>query len=311
MLTYMARRYADGQAGARAVLSSSSIFCSPSLTRTACHPMNPPSLAASAARWAHSSSHSEKAWVSSGVAFAATMPRTRESSSRICLPARPAESGLKPLTGFWCRSAISLTVWATSPTRSLRPSWIVVPTTLTTAPVSLTTSMGPPGSASVIAVPATRGARTMADHSSSLNSAFPVMGRRYQQLDSRPGRLYRLPLPAFKNGRTRTLLVGRWMVVLRRGAMIATATLALLAPTAAARLDVALPMKASLRVMSPSPDPLAFGTWPVNQASDIETIDFTYTGSNSDGTVLQGNPSVSGGDAGEFSVLAPRSDSSD
>src|SRR4051794_35269146 len=187
MLTYMGRRYADGQAGARAVLSSSSIFCSPSLTRTACQPMNPPSLAASAARWAHSSSHSEKAWVSSGVAFVATMPRTRESSSRICLPARPAESGLKPLTGFWCRSAIALTSWATSPTRSPRPSWIVVPTTLTTAPVSLTTSMGPPGSASVIAMPATRGARTMADHSSSLNSAFPVMSRRYQPVGQQAG----------------------------------------------------------------------------------------------------------------------------
>src|SRR6185437_3153602 len=47
--------------------------------------------------------------------------------------------------------------------------------TFSTAEVSLTTSIGPPGSAIVIAMPATCGARTSVAHSSSVKSALPVM----------------------------------------------------------------------------------------------------------------------------------------
>ena len=40
--------------------------------------------------------------------------------------------------------------------------------------VSFVASMGPPGSASEIAMPATNGARTTRDHSSSVKSLFVV-----------------------------------------------------------------------------------------------------------------------------------------
>ena len=41
--------------------------------------------------------------------------------------------------------------------------------------VSFVASIGPPGSASEIAMPATNGARTTRDHSSSVKSLFVVM----------------------------------------------------------------------------------------------------------------------------------------
>src|SRR5688500_3087540 len=43
------------------------------------------------------------------------------------------------------------------------------------AMVSFVASMGPPGSASEIAIPATKGARTTRDHSSSVKSLFVVI----------------------------------------------------------------------------------------------------------------------------------------
>src|SRR4051794_21942727 len=53
---------------------------------------------------------------------------------------------------------------------------------------SLAASIGPPGSASVIAIPATKGARTTRTQSSSEKSAFVVMVVSLQVTTSSPGR---------------------------------------------------------------------------------------------------------------------------
>src|SRR3954454_7656660 len=64
-------------------------------------------------------------------------------------------------------------------TSSPRPPVPAAPTTdFRVADVSLTTSIGPPGSDSEIAMPATNGARLSRAHSSSVKSALPVIWHR-------------------------------------------------------------------------------------------------------------------------------------
>ena len=92
-------------------------------------------------------------------------------SSTISLPAR-APRGLKSPTGFLRCSASPRTSRASAPVRSSRCSLDERVTNVTTAEASFRTSIGPPGSASVIAMPATIGERTRVAHSSSLKWAF-------------------------------------------------------------------------------------------------------------------------------------------
>src|SRR5918994_4638420 len=156
--------------------SCASMSFSPWLTRSAWKPMNPPSFAASAAFCAHSMIHARNSSASSGLAFALAISLARDSSSTISLPAM-APLGLKSPAGFLRCSASPRTSRASSPVSSSRCPLAELVTTLTTAEVSFRTSIGPPGSASVIAMPATIGERTSVAHSSSVKSAFVVISR--------------------------------------------------------------------------------------------------------------------------------------
>src|SRR5215218_7958911 len=135
--------------------------------------MKPPSLAASAAACAVVSSHCLKAAVSSAVALELTMALTACSSSRICCPACVALVGLKPLSGFWLCWVIAWTSKAISASSCSRVGGLVAD--FKDAADSLASSIGPPGSAREIAIPATRGARRTRTHSSSVKSLFVVM----------------------------------------------------------------------------------------------------------------------------------------
>src|SRR5215211_2090505 len=118
--------------------------------------MKPPSLAASAAACAVMSSHSLKAGISSAVALELTMALTARSSSRICCPAVAAFVGLKPLSGFCLCWVIAWTSKAISVSSCSRVGGLVAD--FKDAADSLASSIGPPGSAREIAIPATNGA---------------------------------------------------------------------------------------------------------------------------------------------------------
>src|SRR5688572_14769036 len=138
--------------------------------------MKPPSLAASAAACATASNHARTASASSSVAFSETMRLISLSSSRISVPAAAPLLGLNPETGFlrsraWSRT--SLAIASTSAPRPLSPA--AASTLWRVALVSLNASIGPPGSASEIAMPARNGARLTRVHSSSLKSVLEVM----------------------------------------------------------------------------------------------------------------------------------------
>src|SRR5215213_11711593 len=137
--------------------------------------MKPPSLAASAAACAVVSSHCLKAAVSSAAALELTMALTACSSSRICCPAVAALVGLKPLSGFCLCWVIAWTSNAISASSCSRVGGLVAD--FKDAEDSLASSIGPPGSAREIAIPATNGARRIRIHSSSVKSLFVVMTR--------------------------------------------------------------------------------------------------------------------------------------
>src|SRR5215212_8867042 len=153
----------------------SNMASSPRLTCIAWKPMKPPSLAASAAACAVVSSHCLKAAISSAVAFELTMALTACSSSRICCPAVAAVVGLKPLSGFCLCWVIAWTSKAISASSCSRVGGLVAD--FKDAEDSLASSIGPPGSAREIAIPATNGARRTRIHSSSVKSLFVVMTR--------------------------------------------------------------------------------------------------------------------------------------
>jgi NADPH:quinone reductase-like Zn-dependent oxidoreductase len=152
-----------------------SICCSPALTRSAPKPMKPPSLPASAAAWAATSSHRRNASASSGVALAVTSSLTSRSSSSTCWP----PVGLKSPKGF-CRCRVS--ACTSKATAASSSSWLggrVADRKV--AVVSLATSIGPPGSASEIATPATNGARRIRVHSWSVKSCLDVMATSWER----------------------------------------------------------------------------------------------------------------------------------
>src|SRR3954454_20223399 len=103
------------------------------------------------------------------------------------------------------------------------------------------------------------------------------------------------------------LLVGRWMEMLRRGAVLATAFSALLAAPAAASLDVTVPLDGSLRSLDPSPTAFNFGAWPVGSTSGAQTFTFTFNGSSESSTDITAIGTV-GGNTKDFQVLAPGSE---
>jgi hypothetical protein len=131
--------------------------------------MKPPSFPASAAAWAAATSHLRNASTSWGVALAVTSSLTARSSSSTCWPPR----GLKSPSGFclcWASAWTSRAIDASS------SSWLGGRVAdRSDAMVSLATSIGPPGSASEIATPATSGARRIQVHSSSVKSCLDVM----------------------------------------------------------------------------------------------------------------------------------------
>ena len=148
--------------------------CSRSLTCTAWNPMKPPSLAASAAAWAAVTSQVPKAAASSAEALAPTIATTPRSSSSTPSPGL-GPSGLKPLSGFSRFCAISWMSSATSESSCSRDGGFVA--FFSVAIDSLAVSIGPPGSASEMARPATSGARRTRVHSSSVKSVFVVTRR--------------------------------------------------------------------------------------------------------------------------------------
>ena len=104
------------------------------------------------------------------------MRLTSRSSSRISTPAFAPLPGLNPVSGFLRCLESSATSRAIAATRSPRPPASAAPSTVfSVADVSLTASIGPPGSASEIAMPATNGARLIRAHSASVKSAFEVI----------------------------------------------------------------------------------------------------------------------------------------
>jgi len=79
---------------------------------------------------------------------------------------RFAPFGLKSPIGFWWRCDIDIASWDTATSRgSSLPGWEVA---LSAAIVSCVSSMGPPGSAREMAMPATSGERRSDAHSSSV-----------------------------------------------------------------------------------------------------------------------------------------------
>ena len=104
------------------------------------------------------------------------MPLTAPSSSTISTAA-VAPFGLKPPSGFlrcFASSTVSrASAWTNSP---WSPASAACVTVFNAAEVSLTASIGPPGSAIEIDRPATNGARLSRAHSSSVKSAFDAMG---------------------------------------------------------------------------------------------------------------------------------------
>jgi hypothetical protein len=135
--------------------------------------MNPPSFAASAAAWAVATSHPRNASISSGVALAATIASTARSSSRISAPAVAELLGLKLFAGF-CRCWIM--AWMSRATAASSSCWLGGTVAARSVAIpSLEISIGPPGSAIVIAKPATIGARRTRSHSSSVKDAFDVI----------------------------------------------------------------------------------------------------------------------------------------
>src|SRR3954469_21630593 len=135
--------------------------------------MKPPSFAASAAACAVTISQSRNASVSSGVALAATIRSTSRSSSRISAAAVGGLVGLKSLAGL-CFACIC--AWISNATALRSSSWLggTVAERMVAIP-SFEISIGPPGSAIVMATPTTNGARRTRSHSSSLKAALPVM----------------------------------------------------------------------------------------------------------------------------------------
>jgi hypothetical protein len=201
------------------------------------------------------------------------------------------------LTGFWRVSLISA---ATCPTRSSRPAWTASPTCLTIAAVSLTTSMGPPGSASVIAVPARNGARRTAAHSSSLKSALPVMVATLQEVGHRAGAGLRSALTSFFERKEPGLLVGRRIVVLRRGALAALALLAMVAAPASARLEVTTTNDLGLRALSHEPSE-SFGSQPTGSTTFAHEI--VFTNPESESTITPSAASLVGGNSADFNIV--------
>ena len=99
----------------------------------------------------------------------------RASSSRISWPAS-APFGLNSRSGFLWALASATASEATAPTNSPRPAPSAAPMTVfSAAAVSFASSIGPPGSDSEIAMPATNGARLIRAQSSSVKSALPVI----------------------------------------------------------------------------------------------------------------------------------------
>ena len=140
--------------------------------------MNPPSLAASAASWATSTIHLAKACASSGVAFASTMSSVSRSSCSTAAPAWLLSATLKPFIGFSRCWPIAMTCCDTTSSSSSCVGG--APTPRRVAIVSLESSIGPPGSASEIAMPAIIGARRTRTHSSSVNAASAVMSNSFR-----------------------------------------------------------------------------------------------------------------------------------
>src|SRR4051812_29889676 len=103
------------------------------------------------------------------------MRLTSPSSARISTPAFAPELGLKPPSGFLRCAASATTSLAIAPGSSPRPPPSAPRTVLSVAAVSLTASIGPPGSAREIAIPATNGARLSRAHSSSVKSTLVVI----------------------------------------------------------------------------------------------------------------------------------------
>ena len=85
-------------------------------------------------------------------------------------------AGLNPASGLLRCFVSAVTSRAIASTSSPRPPPSAAPTTVrSVAAVSFTASIGPPGSASEIAMPAMNGARLSCVHSSSVKSVFDVM----------------------------------------------------------------------------------------------------------------------------------------
>jgi hypothetical protein len=81
----------------------------------------------------------------------------------------------KPPSGFFRSRASATASRAIACASSPRSPASAAVTVFSVAAVSLTASIGPPGSASEIAMPATNGARLRRVHSSSVKSAFVVI----------------------------------------------------------------------------------------------------------------------------------------
>jgi hypothetical protein len=127
--------------------------------------MKPPSLAASALACAACISHCRKASASSGVAFADRISLTFLSSPATCSRTVAALRSISFITLLRC------CCWASASCDTATRSSSSVggaPAARIAAMLSLVSSIGPPGSASETAKPATVGARRRAAHSSSV-----------------------------------------------------------------------------------------------------------------------------------------------
>ena len=102
------------------------------------------------------------------------------------------------------------------------------------------------------------------------------------------------------------MLVGRHRVVLRRGAALATALLALLAAPAAANLQVSVPDSLlQMRFLQPDQNPVNFGAWPAGSGT-VGPVNVTFTNPpNSDVNVSVNSVSfvstVAGDTPGDYS----------